>query len=435
MQRTAALKERMGDCPALDLAATTEVSFMPKYLEHYESWEQMQRSRGIDVEHVKVTLKRLAIETPSWGYGDSGTRFKVFQQEGVPRNPFEKLEDAAMVHRVTGAAPSVALHIPWDLVNDFSKLKEHADSLGIRIGAVNPNLFQEDDYKLGSLCHADPAVRRKAVDHMLQCIEIAKEVDSKIISLWLADGTNYPGQGDFRRRKHWLLESLHEVVEAMPDDMRLLIEYKFFEPAFYSTDIPDWGTAFLLATKLGKKAQVLIDTGHHPLATNIEQIVANLLDEAKLGGFHFNDRKYADDDVIVGTVQPYQLFLILKEMAAGLNDPATRKTAEDVAYMIDQSHNIEPKIPAMIRSVMNVQRYFAKALLVDLAAIEEAQAAGDVLAAEMLLQDAFETDVRPLLAKVRAELGLHPDPLHAYRESGYAEKILVRGTGGQSWSA
>ena len=270
---------------------------------------------------------------------------------------------------------------------------------------------------------------------MLDCVAIAQEVGSNIVSLWLADGTNYPGQGDFRRRKQWLIEGLQEVIAAMPGDMRLLIEYKFFEPAWYHTDIPDWGMALLLAMKLGPKAEVLVDTGHHPQGTNIEHITANLLDEGKLGGFHFNDRKYADDDVIVGTMDPYQLFLIMKEMVAGLLDPATRPTAERVAYMIDQSHNIEPKIPAMIRSIMNVQRYYAKALLVDFDALRRAQDAGDVLGAEAILQDAFETDVRPLLAQVRAELGLHPDPLTAYAESGYAEKIQARGKGGQSWSS
>lgn len=404
------------------------------YLKQYDAWAEEQERRGVALDRIIETLTALQIETPSWGFGDSGTRFKVFQQVGVPRTPFEKIEDAAMVHRLTGAAPSVALHIPWDRVDDFGELRRHAESLGLRIGAINPNLFQDDDYKLGSLCNPDPGVRRKAIDHVLECIDIAKQVDSKIISLWLADGTNYPGQGDFRRRKHWLLDALQEIVENLEPDMRLLIEYKFFEPAFYHTDLPDWGTAYLMAMKLGDQAQVLIDTGHHPQGANIEQIVATLLDEGKLGGFHFNDRKYADDDLIVGTIDPYQLFLIMKEMAAGLRDPATRATAEQVAYMLDQSHNIEPKIPAMIRSIMNVQRFYAKALLVDYDALQEAQDNGDVLGAEAILQDAFETDVRPLLAKVRDMQGFHPDPLEAYRESGYAERIGARGKGGQGWS-
>lgn len=405
------------------------------HLNAYPEWARRQEDRGVDLETVKAALWALEIETPSWGYGDSGTRFKVFKQAGVARNPFEKIEDAACVHRFTGAAPSVAIHIPWDRVDDYGKLRRHAESLGVRIGAVNPNLFQDDAYKLGSLCHPDPKVRRQAVGRMLECVDIAKEVGSSIISLWLADGTNYPGQGDFRRRKHRLLEALEEVVAAMPSGMRLLIEYKFFEPAFYHTDIPDWGTAYLLANRLGPKAQVLIDTGHHPQATNIEQIVATLLDEGKLGGFHFNDRKYADDDVIVGTIDPYQLFLILKEMVAGLADPATRSTAAAVAYMIDQSHNIEPKIPAMIRSVTNVQRYFAKALLIDWNRLRAAQESGDVLAAEAILQDAFETDVRPLLAHIRAERGLDPDPLAAYLESDYPQRILARGVAGQGWGS
>lgn len=404
------------------------------YIDAYGDFARRQEDRGISLDKVLAQLRALAIETPSWGYGDSGTRFKVFKQRGVARNPFEKVEDAATVHRYTGAAPSVAIHIPWDKVDDYKALREHAEQCGVRIGAVNPNLFQEDDYKLGSLCHADASVRRRAIDHMLECVDIAGQVGSSTVSLWLADGTNYPGQGDFRRRKRWLVEALEQVVAAMPDDMRLLIEYKFYEPAFYHTDIPDWGTAYMLATHLGPKADVLIDTGHHPQATNIEQIVANLLDEGKLGGFHFNDRKYGDDDVIVGTIDPYQLFLILKEMVAGLADPHTRPVAENVAYMIDQSHNIEAKIPAMIRSVVNVQRYFAKALLVDLDSLSQAQEDGDVLRAEAILQDAFETDVRPLLAYVRAEAGLDPDPLAAYLESGHQEKLMERGMAGQGWT-
>lgn len=404
------------------------------YLDMYPTWAERQRERGVDLSFVLQTLGSLEIETPSWGYGDSGTRFKVFKQVGVARDPFEKVEDAAVVHRFTGAAPSVAVHIPWDKVDDYEQLKNHAADHGVRIGAVNPNLFQEAEYKFGSLCHADESVRRKALDHMLECVDIARRVDSSAVSLWLADGTNYPGQGDFRRRKRWLREGLEQVMAALPTGMRLLIEYKFYEPAWYHMDLPDWGTAYMFASQLGPQAEVLIDTGHHPQATNIEQIVANLLDEKKLGGFHFNDRKYGDDDVIVGTIFPYQLFLILKEMVAGLLDPDTRSTAENVAYMIDQSHNIEPKIPAMIRSVTNVQRYFAKALLVDFARLEQAQRAGDVLGAEALLQDAFETDVRPLLAHFRAERGLDPDPLAAYLESDYPTKILDRGMAGQGWT-
>jgi len=401
----------------------------------YQLFEQRQKDRGIDVKQVIAKCKELEIETPSWGYGDSGTRFKVFQQVGVPRNPFEKIEDAAEVHRLTGLAPRVAIHIPWDYVDDFTKLKEHAASLGIGIGAVNPNLFQEDEYRFGSLCNVDPAIRRKAIEHVLECVEIAKQVDSDAISLWLADGTNYPGQADFRKRKHWLQEALTEVYQQLTPDMRLLIEYKFFEPAFYHTDLADWGMAYNLALKLGEQAQVLVDLGHHPQGTNVEQIVAYLIDEQKLGGFHFNSRKYADDDLIVGAINPYELFLIFDQIISAQEDEDAKvqKTAKQIAYMIDQSHNIEPKIPAMIRSVLNVQTQYAKALLVNREALREAQEKQDVLKAEQTLREAFEQDVTPLLYAVREEMGVPVDPMEAYLNSDYPEKILARGKGGASW--
>lgn len=401
----------------------------------FQLFERKQKDRGIDLNRVIEKLKSLEIETPSWGYGDSGTRFKVFQQEGIPRDPFEKMEDAAEVHRVTGIAPRVAIHIPWDYVDDFAKLKEHAQSLGIAIGAVNPNLFQEDEYKFGSLCNSDPAIRRKAIDHILDCIEIAKQVDSKEISLWLADGTNYPGQADIRKRKHWLYETLKEVYQQLTPDMRLLIEYKFFEPAFYHTDLPDWGTAYSLALKLGDQAQVLVDLGHHPQGTNVEQIVAYLIDEKKLGGFHFNNRKYADDDLIVGSINPYELFLIFDQIlnASEDEDREIQETANRIAYMIDQSHNIEPKIPAMIRSVLNVQTQYAKALLVNREELRDAQEKQDVLGAEQALREAFEQDVTPLLHAVREEIGVPVEPMEAYLNSSYPEKILARGKGGASW--
>lgn len=401
----------------------------------YQLFEQRQRDRGIDLDQVIATCKTLEIETPSWGYGDSGTRFKVFQQVGVPRNPFEKIEDAAEVHRVTGLAPRVAIHIPWDNVEDFATLKEHAASHGIGIGAVNPNLFQEDVYRFGSLCNTDSTIRRKAIDHILECVEIAKQVDSKEISLWLADGTNYPGQADFRKRKHWLFESLQEIYQKLAPDMRLLIEYKFFEPAFYHTDLADWGMAFNLARKLGDQAQVLVDLGHHAQGTNVEQIVAYLIDEQKLGGFHFNNRKYADDDLIVGAINPYELYLIFDQIihATEDDDHRIRETANRIAYMIDQSHNIEPKIPAMIRSVLNVQTQYAKALLVNREELREAQEKQDVLKAEQTLREAFEQDVTPLLHAVREEMGVPIDPVKAYLNSPYPEKILSRGKGGASW--
>src|SRR6266851_9229332 len=384
----------------------------------------MQDSLGkqnIDTEAVLEEIQRFTVETPSWGYGDSGTRFKVFHWPGAARTLREKLADAAQVHQVTGICPSVAIHIPWDREDDWQAVKEYANTLGLRIGAVNPNLFQEDRYRLGSLCHFDKGVRELAIEHVLECIQIAQAVGSDIISLWLADGTNYPGQDDLRRRRRRLLDSLQTIYTALPAGMRLLIEYKFFEPAFYSTDLPDWGTSLLMAQKLGSQAEVLVDTGHHPQGTNIAQIVAQLLDEGRLGGFHFNDRRYADDDLIVGSQNPFELFCIFNEIVGAASE--SNANAARIAYMIDQSHNIEPKIEAMIQSVINVQTAYAKALLVDRSALRAAQETGDVLGAYRVLQAAFEMDVRPLLSTLRARQGCDPDPVAAFRASGYAERV------------
>ncbi|MBD0381346.1 L-rhamnose isomerase [Paenibacillus sedimenti] len=401
----------------------------------YTLFEEQQKHRGIDLDAVKSKLKALKVETPSWGYGDSGTRFKVFKQTGVPRNPFEKFEDAAQVHKLTGVCPSVAIHIPWDKVDDYAKLKQHAAELGVSIGAVNPNLFQEDDYIFGSVTNSNAAIRRKATDHLLECVDIAKTVGSDVLSLWFADGSNYPGQVDIRKRKTWMYESLKEMYQAMTPSMRMLIEYKFYEPAFYHTDLADWGMAFNMANKLGPQAEVLVDTGHHPQGTNIEHIVTYLLDENKLGGFHFNSRKYGDDDLIVGSVNPYELFLIFYQIIDAANDanPQVRQAADNIAYMIDQSHNIERKIPAMLRSVLNVQTQYAKALLINLEEVKDAQERQDVLGAEDAVRGAFEFDVTPLLHAVREEMGVPVDPMKAYLASGYDESINVRGKGGASW--
>jgi L-rhamnose isomerase / sugar isomerase len=377
----------------------------------------------VDIDTIVGKIQQFTVETPSWGYGDSGTRFKVFHWPGAARTLWEKLADAAEVNRVTGVCPSVAIHIPWDKVEDWQEVKAYASDLGLRIGAVNPNLFQEDVYRLGSLCNPDKAVRQQAIDHVLECIQIARTVGSDIISLWLADGTNYPGQDDLRQRRHRLLDSLREIYAAMPTRMRLLIEYKFFEPAFYSTDLPDWGTSLLMAQKLGPQADVLVDTGHHAQGTNIAQIVAQLLDEERLGGFHFNDRRYADDDLIVGSQNPFDLFCIFNEIIGAQAEG--NANANRIAYMIDQSHNIEPKIEAMIQSVLNVQTAYVKALLVDRQALREAQEAGDVLGAYRILQAAYETDVRPLLAEFRVRQGIDPDPIAAFRSSGYAERVAA----------
>ncbi|ANY69814.1 L-rhamnose isomerase [Paenibacillus sp. BIHB 4019] len=401
----------------------------------YQLLEEQQKARGINLDAVKEQLKTLKIETPSWGYGDSGTRFKVYQKEGVPRTPFEKIEDAAQVHRYTGLAPSVAIHIPWDKVDDYGKLRSHAENLGLKIGAVNPNLFQEDEYMLGSVTNANEKIRRKATDHLLECVQIAKETGSRDISLWFADGTNYPGQGDIRKRKAWMQESLSEMYRALDPHMRMLIEYKCFEPAFYHTDLADWGMSYNLAMKLGPQAEVLVDTGHHLQGANIEHIVAYLIDEKRLGGFHFNSRKYADDDLIVGTTNPYELFLIFYQilLASKDNDEAIRNNVSNIAYMIDQSHSIEQKIPAMLRSVLNVQTQFAKALLINHDEVADAQNRDDVLGAEDAVRKAFEFDVTPLLHAVRQEQGLPLDPMRAYLDSSYGKDILARGKGGASW--
>lgn len=384
-----------------------------------------------DLAAVKAALKTQAVETPSWAYGNSGTRFKVFAQAGVPRTPQEKLDDAAQVHAVTGVAPTVALHIPWDKVDDYAALAKHAEERGLKLGAINSNTFQDDDYKLGSICHPDAAVRRKAVDHLLECVDIMDATGSRDLKLWFADGTNYPGQDDLRERQDRLAEGLAEVYGRLGDGQRMLLEYKLFEPAFYATDVPDWGTAYAHCLKLGPKAQVVVDTGHHAPGTNIEFIVATLLREEKLGGFDFNSRFYADDDLMVGAADPFQLFRIMYEVVRGGG------LGSEVAFMLDQCHNIEAKIPAIIRSVMNVQEATAKALLVDRAALAAAQRAGDVLGANAVLMDAFSTDVRPLLREVREEMGLDPDPLGAYARSGWAEKIVTERVGGQQagWGA
>lgn len=376
----------------------------------------------MDENAVLDRLRRLEIETPSWGYGNSGTRFHVYPWPGAARDVRERIDDAGLVHRLTGCCPSVAVHIPWDAVDDYAELRRYAGEQGVRIGAVNPNLFGDDAYRLGSLCNPDASVREQALRHCLECVQIAQEVGSTAISLWLADGTNYPGQDDLRDRHARLVSALQELYSSLPDGMRLLVEYKFFEPAFYSTDLPDWGTAALLCRRLGPQAQVLVDTGHHPQGTNIEQIVAVLLADGLLGGFHFNNRKYADDDLIVGSIDPFELFRIMREIATGPG-------SDQVAFMIDQSHNVEGKIDAMIQSVMNIQTAYAKALVVDSERLTAAQQEGDVLGAHRILFEAFETDVRPLLTRLREAIGVDPDPVEAFRRGGYADRLArERGT-------
>jgi L-rhamnose isomerase / sugar isomerase len=376
----------------------------------------------MDESELLDRLRRLEIETPSWGYGNSGTRFHVYPWPGAARDVRERIDDAALVHRLTGCCPSVALHIPWDAVDDYRDLRRYAEEQGVRIGAINPNLFGDDAYRLGSLCNPDAGVRARALAHCRECVEIAQEVGSTIVSLWLADGTNYPGQDDLRARRRRLLDGLEKLYALLPEGMRLLVEYKFFEPAFYSTDLPDWGTAALVCRRLGSQAQVLVDTGHHPQGTNVEQIVAVLLAEGLLGGFHFNNRKYADDDLIVGAIDPFELFRIMREIAHA-------EAPERIAFMIDQSHNVEGKIDAMIQSVSNIQTAYAKALLVDEERLTAAQGDGDVLGAHRVLMEAFEADARPLLTRLREGVGVDPDPVDAFRRSGHAERLAhERGT-------
>ena len=360
---------------------------MPAWTDEYVLLAARITDRGLDLEAIERSLSAFTVETPSWGYGDSGTRFGVFPQAGRPRSVFERIEDA-----------------------------------GLRVGAVNPNLFQDPDYKLGSVTNPDRGVRSKAVEHLLECLEIATALGSTAQSLWFADGTNYAGQDDLRARRKRMLDCLTEVYAQLPAGQEMLVEYKFFEPAFYATDIADWGSALLICQQLGERANVLIDLGHHAQGANIEQIVAFLTDARRLGGFHFNNRKYGDDDLIVGSVNPFELFLIFTELVGGPNDALPRLT-------IDQSHNVEAKMAAMVMSVTNLQQVYAKALLIDRVGLFDAQQQGDVIAGHALLQEAFSTDVRPLCAKVRETSGAAADPLAELRSSGYVDRVASRRVG------
>jgi L-rhamnose isomerase/sugar isomerase len=375
---------------------------------------------------IAPLLEGQAIEVPSWAYGNSGTRFKVFGTPGTPRTVEEKIADAAAVHRFTGLAPSVALHIPWDMVDDFAALRRYAEDLGISLGTINSNTFQDDDYKLGALTHTDAKIRQKAIDHHLACIDVMDATGSRDLKIWLAEGSNYPGQADMRGRQDRLAESLQTIYDRLGEDQRLVLEYKFFEPAFYHTDVPDWGTSYVQVAALGEKAMVCLDTGHHAPGTNIEFIVAQLLRLKKLGSFDFNSRFYADDDLIVGAADPFQLFRILVECVRG----GALEPDSEVAFMLDQCHNIEQKIPGQIRSVLNVQEMTARALLLDRDALTKAQESGDVLLANEIFMDAFYTDVRADLAAWREGRGLPADPMRAYLESGYQQQIEADRVGG-----
>jgi L-rhamnose isomerase / sugar isomerase len=382
--------------------------------------------QGRSAEQVLKRLHGLAVETPSWGYADTGTRFGKFHQPAAARTILEKLDDAAQVHRLTGICPTVAVHVLWDFPNGFdSEVVRYAERAGVRIGSINPNVFQSQAYKYGSFGNRDEQVRRQAVRHCLDCVELGRAAGSDLLSLWFADGTNYPGQDSIRARRRRFIDGLREVHAAMPDSMTMLVEYKPFEPTFYHTDIADWGMALLLARAAGPRAKVLVDTGHHYQAQNIEQIVAWLIDEDMLGGFHFNDRRYADDDLTTGSIDPYQVFRIFNEIVAAEEE---RGRPLDIAYMVDQSHNIKPKIEAMIQTVTVIHELFAKALLVDRRRLADAQAKDDVVMAEEVLRSAFFTDTAPLIAHVRQQTGVEPDALAAHRASGYEARVASERT-------
>lgn len=374
------------------------------------------------LERVLNQVDEFVIEIPSWGFANTGTRFGKFLQAGAAGTLEEKFADAAQIRALTGATPSMALHVLWDLpggVDDATKVKRLATEYGVRAGSINPNLFQDQEYKFGSICNPDLNIRRKAIDHLLDSVEIARALGSRDVSLWISDGANYPGAQSIRKRILWLEEAMQATHDALADDQRMLIEYKPFEPAFYFTDLADWGMAVNLSRVAGPKAFVLVDTGHHYQSQNIEQIVAWLLHLRRLGGFHFNDRRYADDDLTIGSIDPYQVFRIFHEI---LSEPSSEVT-RDIAYMIDQSHNIKGKLEAMVQTVVTAQELFAKALLVDRAKLAELQAEAKTVEAEECLREAFWTDVRPVLKAWRERRGLPVEPIKALRENGYVEKI------------
>jgi L-rhamnose isomerase/sugar isomerase len=387
----------------------------------------------LNEQELLTQLNDQAIELSSWAFGNSGTRFRVFSSLGVPRNPFEKIEDAAQVHKCSGIAPTVALHYPWDKVDSFTDLRNHANNLGVELGTINSNTFQDEEYKLGSLAHRDPKVRQRAIDHHFDCIDVMEQTGSRDLKIWLADGSNYPGQDDMRSRQDNLADSLGKIYARIGDKQRLVLEYKFFEPAFYHTDVPDWGTSYAQVTALGERAVVCLDTGHHAPGTNIEFIVMQLLRLGKLGSFDFNSRFYADDDLIVGAADPFQLFRIMYEVIRG----GGYGSQSGIAFMLDQCHNIEDKIPGQIRSVINVQSMTARALMVDTDALDKAQLDGDILGANDIFMEAFYTDVRPLLGKWRESKGLNADPITAFNDSGYLRSIAESRIGGQQagWGA
>ena len=377
------------------------------------------------MERVLHALDTFEIEVPSWGFANTGTRFGKFQQPAAASTIEEKFSDAAQVHALTGVTPSIALHVQWDLPGgrkDAARIRELAAQYGIRAGSINPNLFQDQAYKYGSIANPDPEVREQALNHLLESVEIGKALGSRDVSLWIADGSNYPGTQSIRRRIEWMEEVLGKTHAALGPEQRMLVEYKPFEPAFYHTDIADWGMALELARSAGPQAKVLVDTGHHYQSQNIEQIVAWLLHLDVLGGFHFNDRRYADDDLTLGSIDPYQLFRIFHEI---LQEQWQIGSPLDIAFMIDQSHNLKGKLEAMIQSVVAAQELYAKATLIDRDRLRVLQDECRLVEAEECFRDAFWQDVRPIVKQWRRTRGLPEDPLDALRESGYVERITA----------
>jgi L-rhamnose isomerase / sugar isomerase len=368
-------------------------------------------------------LNQFRIEIPSWGFANTGTRFGKFIQAAAATTTEEKFSDAGQVHLLTGACPTIALHVLWDFPKGMQSVDEiykFSERYGVRAGSINPNLFQDQEYKYGSFGNPDASIRERALRHTTDSIRIATELGSRDISLWFADGSNYPGTANIRQRKRWFEELLKAAHAELSAGQRLLVEYKPFEPAFYHTDIADWGMALHLARYAGPQAKVLVDTGHHYASQNIEQIVAWLLSEERLGGFHFNDRRYADDDLTLGSIDPYQVFRIFHEIL--FHEWETGKQT-DIAFMIDQSHNLKGKIEAMIQTVSMAQELYAKATIVDYAELAEAQKRCDLVRAESALQDAFATDVRPVIREWRRSKGLPENPIEAFRQNGYLERI------------
>ncbi len=404
---------------------------MSTWQRQYEWLCEALDHRGIDVPMVEAALAAAVIELPSWAVGNSGTRYGVFREDGAARHIWDRIDDCAEIQKLTGVAPRMAVHVSWDVTEDgrYGPVRSYAEQKGLGIGTVHPNTFLGQQFRLGSICSPDSAVRKATAEHMVDCVRIAREMGSRTIGVWIADGTNYPGQDHLRTRKHRLVEGMDPLYAAMDDDMTLLVEYKLFEPSFYTMDLMDWGMSLLLCNRLGPRAKVLVDLGHHALGVNIEQIVAVLIDEGRIGGFHLNNRKYADDDLMAGSCNPLELFLIYDQIVDATADPIAREVAQAIVYMLDQSHNIEPSIEGLIQSVMNTQTAHAKALIVDRPRLRALEDSGDVVGANRLLMEAFETDIQPLLKKTRVDSGRDPDPLVAYRESGYARRIAEERAG------